>query len=170
MISKNRIVHTALTKLGEVGVYNDNKSDLVVVATALLDNVLDDLATRADFLFNSQTSRLNLNSQKLNDFGEYRYNIPSDFKNKIRFVKGRGRIEAEFIYSFDEEVVLRYCRTISISEIPEYLSTYITFSLAVELAESYSQYEHRLQLMNTRREEEKQKIYAIEFTPSYREV
>lgn len=165
MLNKSGIIRKALLKVGEVGSYNDNKSDVYKIADVLLSGILDDLGAREDFLFNSRTSILDLNSQTTNEFGEFRYNIPSDFLNKIRFIEGDARIENEFIYSFDDRVVLRYCFKAYYSDYPDYLYKYLVYALAVELSESFNQYRENLKIMNVRLQEETIKIYNLQFVP-----
>lgn len=168
MLSRDRIISTALLKLGEVSVYNDNRSEVYSIANSLLNNVLDTIASRNDFLFNSTTTKLTVYGK--DEDGEVIYNIPVDFLNKIEFVNGSGRIENEFIYSNDENLELRYCRKINFNEFPDYLFNYLVYALATDMTETYNQYTDRLSILNTRLEQERNNIYAIEFTPRVKKV
>ena len=169
MLSRDRIISTTLLKLGEVNNYNDNKSEIYMVANTLLENVIDNIATRNDFLFNAVTAYLT-EYGRIKETGEIIYNLPSDFLNKIGFIGGMGRIENEFIYSTTDKLQMRYCRKIDFSEIPKYMFNYMVYGLATEISETYTQYTDRLQLLNSRLEQEKNNVYSIEFSPKVREV
>lgn len=169
MISKDRVIRTSLLKLGEVSDYNDNRSEIYKIASDLLDNVIDTVATRVDFLFNTTTIKLTtVGKSDITD--EFIYNKPIDFLNKITFLNGLGRLENEFIYSESENLALRYCKKIDFSEIPNYMFTYLTYALATELAETYQQYQLRLGLLNSRLEQERANVYNLEFTPIVRKI
>lgn len=166
MISRDRIISKALKKVGEVSSYNDNRSDVYKLASSELDDVLDYLASSEKFTFNATTIKLTLNTNTVNELGEYRYNLPNDFLNKIHFVNSTtGRFESEFVYSTDEEVYLRYCRDIDLSDYPDYLFNFLVYSLAVNLAEDYPQYEGKLALVNERLQEYTQEVYKTQFVP-----
>ena len=167
MLSRDRIISTTLLKIGEVNIYNDNKSEVYKVANALLENVIDNIATRNDFLFNAVTAYLT-EYGRIKETGEIIYNLPSDFLNKLSFDGGDGRIENEFIYSTSDKLQMRYCRKIDFSEIPKYMFNYIVYALATEMAETYTQYTDRLQLLNSRLEETTREVYQIEFSPKVR--
>ena len=167
MLSRDRIIATTLLKIGEVNIYNDNKSEVYKVANTLLENVLDNIATRNDFLFNAVTAYLT-EYGRIQETGEIIYNLPSDFLNKLSFVGGDGRLENEFIYSTTDKLQMRYCRKIDFSEIPKYMFNYIVYALATEMAETYIQYSDRLSILNTRLEQVTKEIYQIEFSPKVR--
>lgn len=170
MISRDKVISTALLKLGEVSVYNDNRSREYNIANTLLENVINNIAVRNDFLFNSVTIKLTSDG-KNEDTDEYRFNVPVDFLNKISFINDpSARIESEFIYSTSEEVILQYCRKIDFNEFPDYLFNYMTYALALEISETYSTYADRVNLLNTRLEQERQNIYRIGYIPKQREV
>lgn len=168
MLSRDNVIQTALLKLGEVEVYNNNKSDIYKIANKLLDNVLDTVATKNDFLFNSSTVTLTKYGETVD--GEFIYNKPIDFLNKITFLKGEGRIENEFIYSNSEDLQLRYCKKISFYEVANYMQDYLIYALATELAETYTQYTDRLEVLNTRLEQERNNIYRVEFSAKTRKL
>lgn len=165
MISRDRVISMALKKVGEVSSYNDNRSDVYKLASSELDDILESLASSHKFTFNAITTKLTLNTNKTNNLDEYRYNIPNDFLNKIYFVNSTGRFENEFIYSTDEDVYLRYCRDIDLSDYPEYLFKFLVYALAVGLAEDYPQYENKLSLLNTRLEQYTKDVYKAQFVP-----
>lgn len=167
MLSKDKIISTSLLKLGEVDAYSDNRSDIYKIAGKLLDNVIDTVATRNDFLFNATTVKLTKYSEL---DGEIIYNKPVDFLNKIMFIGGEARIEGEFIYSEVEDLKLQYCKKIDFNEISDYMFNYLIYALATELSETYTQYTSRLEVLNTRLEQERINIYKIEFTPRTRQL
>lgn len=167
MLSRDRIISTALLKLGEVSAYNDNRSQIYQIADNLLNNVIDTVASRNDFLFNATTIQLT-KFGKDDITGEIQYNIPVDFLNKITFVNGLGRIENEYIFSTTDNLQLQYCKKIDFSDIPMYMFNYLVYALATELAETYQQYIDRLQVLNQRLEQERHNIYSIEFRPQIR--
>ena len=169
MLSRDRIISTTLLKIGEVNNYNDNKSEVYKIANTLLENIIDNIATRNDFLFNAVTAYLT-EYGRIEETGEIIYNLPSDFLNKLSFAGGDGRIENEFIYSTTEKLQMRYCRKIDFSEIPKYMFNYIVYGLATEIAETYTQYTDRLQLLNARLEQETKNVYKIEFSPKVRKI
>lgn len=169
MLSRDKIISTALLKIGEVSCYNDNRSDEYKIATKLLQNVIDNVAARNDFLFNSKTVELT-EIGKDDTTDEYIFNIPVDFLNKITFIENsNARIESEFIYSTDNKVKLQYCRKIDFNEMPDYLFNFMVYALSVEMAETYSSYISRLTTLNARLEQERQNIYRIEFQYKRRE-
>lgn len=169
MLSRDRIIQTSLLLLGEVNVYSDNRAEIYKIADALLNNVIDTIASRNDFLFNATTVKLTKYG-KNESTNEYIYNKPIDFLNKIMFTNGIGRLENEFIYSDTDDLELRYCRKIDFNEIADYMFDYFTYALATKIAETYTQYTERLAMLNTRLEQERRNIYSIEFTPMVRRV
>lgn len=168
MLVRNTIIQTALLKLGEVSSYSDNRSEEYRIADILLDNVIKNVAVRNDFLFNSKTIQLTLrltsHGGKDPITGEYVFNLPSDFANKISFIDSvDARLEGEFAYSTEDNLKLQYCRKISLEEMPDYMFNYLVYALATEMAETYSSYISRLTTLNTRLEQERQNIYRIEY-------
>lgn len=172
MIVKDNIISIAMLKLGEVNYYNDNQYDMRKIADKLLDNVILNIAVRNDFLFNSRTVKLTLNLMDKNEnTGEYRYNLPTDFLNKIRFLNDpSARIENEFIYSTKKDLLMQYCYKMSLSDYPDYLQNYMIYALATEMAETYNKYIDRLSFLNQRLEEEKTNVYRIEWNYIQREM
>ena len=169
MMSRDRIISTCLLKLGEVTSYNDDRSEIYRIANALLENVIDNIATRNDFLFNATTVYLTVYGRR-EDTEEVIYNLPSDFLNKVSFVGGLGRIENEFVYSEVEDLQMRYCKKIDFTEIPNYMFNYLVYALATEVSETYQQYVDRLQFLNSRLEQERLNVYKIEFSPKLRVI
>lgn len=167
MILRDQIIRNVLRQLGEVQVYNANTSDIYNYVKDILNDVINHIAYRADFKFNSTTAKLTIVGT--NDLGENRFNIPIDFLNKIQFVNGRARIEGEFVYSTNDEVYLRYCRNIDLAEYPDYMENIIMLLTALRVAESYATYSDKLQILDTRVNEEIQRIYRLEYEPRTRE-
>lgn len=167
MLLRNNLIRQALRQLGEVEAYNANTSDIYNYVKDILDDVLNHIAYRVDLRFNSVTSKLTQVGQ--NELGEYRYNLPIDFLNKIQFVGTYARLEGEFVYSDSDEVFLRYCRNIDLSEYPDYMENIVMLLTALRVAESYSTYSDKLEVLNTRVEQEIQRIYRLEFSPRTRE-
>lgn len=163
MLSRDSVISTALLKLGEVSVFNDNRSEEYKIADKLLNNVIENIASRNDFLFNSKTVELTTTG-KDPVTNENIFNIPIDFLNKISFIDNKdARLEAEFIYSNSERVKLQYCRKVNFNEFPNYLFNYIVYALSTEIAETYSVYNDRLGMLNTRLEQERTNIYTIQY-------
>lgn len=165
MISRDRIISASLKKLGEVSSYNDNRSDVYKLADSELDDLLDYMASTEKFTFNAVTIPLTLNINNVNELGEYRYNLPNDFLNKISFIDSTGRLENEFIYSTNDKVFLRYCRRIDLSDYPEYLKNYLVYALASSLAEDLPQYNSKIPLLNTLLDRYRLDVYKTQFTP-----
>lgn len=149
MIDRGNIIELAFFKLGEtVQIYSDNMAEKHKIAEKLLENVLETLAMDTDFLFNATTVRLEKNINSQNDYGDYRYNLPHDFLNLIRYTDNM-RLESEFIYSKNEDLSITYCRKITIEEFPNYMKNYLVYKLAVELCGAYSSYIEKISLMQT---------------------
>ena len=163
MLSRDNIISTTLLKLGEVSVYNDNRSEEYKIADKLLNNVIENIASRNDFLFNSKTVELtSVGKDMITE--ENIFNLPIDFLNKISFIDNEdARLESEFIYSNSDTVKLQYCRKIDFSEFPNYLFNYIVYALSTEMAETYSVYNDRLGMLNSRLEQERANIYSIQY-------
>ena len=158
MLDRGNIIESAFLKLGEVGqIYSDNRTEQYEVAGKLLDNILETVALDTDFLFNATTVNLNKNINSSNDFGEYRYNIPNDFLTLVRY-SDNMKFEGEFIYSTNENLNITYCRKIAIEEYPQYMKRYLIYELAVELCNTYSAYENKLNTMHGYLSDEKIKI------------
>lgn len=145
MLNKTKIIDSAFLKLGEQNqLYNTNISDKNKIASSLFDEVIDEIAVDSNFTFNSRTILLSLNSQSQNFRGEYRYNIPSDYLNKVRCSDRFLRIENDFFYSFDKDIELTYCFRMNISEYPDYIRKYVTIALAIKLAEAFDTYYEKI--------------------------
>lgn len=155
MLDKGRIIKSAFLKLGKNNAYNDNKSDEYIVASSLLDNILDNIAKRTSFLFNAVTVKLTATGK--NDLKENRFNLPVDYLNIIRANK-TYRIEGEFLYSPEKEIFIQYCRKINISEYPDNLFDYLVASLCMEMAMAFNGYEDRYPVYSQVEYEERNKI------------
>jgi len=168
MIDRNNVIKNALLKCGEVSNYNDDRSEEYANASLLLKNIINTVASKNDFTFNSTTAKLTKGG--VNVLGYNRFNLPVDFLNKIAFIDSTGYIEGEFIYSTDDEVFLQYCRAITLEEYPNYMLNYLIYALAVELAESNNSYVERLSILNQRLAKETTDIYSIEYRPTTRNL
>lgn len=168
MLTRDNIIRSVLRQLGEVFVYNDNRSDIYKFIGGILEDTLDQIAYRVDLKFNSTTVKLTSTGQ-INEIGENRFNIPVDFLNKIQFVNTYARLEAEFVYSTADEVFLQYCRKISLEEYPMYMENLVILLTALRVAESYNAYSDRLQLLNQRVEEEIARLYRLQYQAKVRE-
>ncbi|MGL5712664.1 MAG: hypothetical protein ACRCX2_06570 [Paraclostridium sp.] len=171
MLQQDKIIRSALRLIGYTYGYNDNNSDTYKLANDILGDLINTVASRTDLLFNSVTVKLT--SIGLNDLGENRFNIPIDFLNKIRFLDSNrawvnARIENEFIYSEVDEVHLQYCRKINLNEYPDYLFELMVLLLALKIAESDLTFQDKINLIDTRLDQELQRIYSLEFQPKTR--
>lgn len=120
-----------------------------------MDKIISVIATEADFLFNSITTKLTSIGQ--NNLGENRFNLPIDYLNII-CGKEEFRIEGEFAYSKESELNIQYCREIPLSEYPANMFNILVLSLSKELALAFSAYNNKYMLMKQEFEEEKRKI------------
>lgn len=168
MILRDNVIRQVLRTLGEVSVYNDNRNETYRFVADVLDDVISSVAYRTDLKFNSST--VELTRIGTNELGENRFNLPIDFLNKIRFVDCIARIEGEFVYSNEDKVFVQYCRDIDLSEYPGYMETSIMLLTALRTAESMNQFNDRVNLLNTRLEEELKRIYNIEWRAVTRKI
>lgn len=145
MLNKSNIIELAFLKVGEQNqMYNMNITDKMKVADQLFEDVIKNIAIDSNFTFNSRTVLLNLNTQQKNLRGEYRYNIPTDYLNKIRSSDRNIRLEGEFFYSFEQNVELTYCYKMNISNYPDYIQKYVILALAIRLAEAFDTYYEKI--------------------------
>lgn len=145
MLSKDKIINLAFLRLGEQNqLYNINITDRMKIADTLFDVVISELATDNNFMFNARTIRLTKNIKDKNLRGEYRYNLPTDYLNRIWISDRLARIESEFIYSKEEEVDLCYCYEMSLSDYPPYIEQLVVVKLAIRLAEAYDTYSSKI--------------------------
>lgn len=160
LLSKDKIISLAQLKLGQVSTYGDNRTEFYQQCEKTLEHVVDTLALDTTFLFNSTVVKLtkpNITSET----GENVFNKPVDFLVKINS-DVPCRIQGEFIYSDSDTVLLRYCRSIQLSEIPTYMERVLIYRLALELAEQNSNYNDKLELLNLRYREEKMNVIILE--------
>jgi len=167
-LDRGKIIEAALREIGEVSTYNDNRSDTYQFASTILEDILGSLAVRTDLRFNATTVKLNKDG--VNELGQNRFNIPVDYLNKLRFVNSTGEFEGNYIYSYDDEVYLKYCRTIALSEYPEYMYNLLVLMTALKVSESMNAFSSRVELLNTRTEQELQRLYNNQFVPYVRDV
>lgn len=170
MLNRDRILRSAIRKVGMVYDYAENITQTTAVFEDVFDTVLRTIASRVDLRFNSRLVKLEKNVNTSNKFGEIRYNKPVDFLNKINFRNGNGRIENEFIYSNDEDLYLLYCSHITLSEIPDYMEELLTIMVAVAIAEAHTQFADRIGILEARYQNELKQIYTIEYQPVVRVV
>lgn len=182
MLERGNIIEQALILVGNINEYNDNRSKTYQMATKLLDKIVDTACGNNDFNFPSTTVTLTesvLNSET----GEYRYNIPVDFlgiKKKIT-VNTRTpfkvesirdlvassqrvslRVEGEYIYSYNNPLILNYVRKIPLKEFPAYMEDYLIHSLAVKLAQALPAYADKLPLLKQELKEMKADVTLAE--------
>lgn len=165
-LSRDKIIQSALRLVGQTYHYNDNNSDIYKMAAAFLDNILDSVAYRTDLKFNATKIKLNMSGKRGE---EIRYNIPVDYLNKVRFINGIGYFEGEFIYSLDKDLELQYMRKVTLPEFPEYMFELLAHMLALRLSESDTSFRESINLMDSRVNQELQRIYQNQYTPRVRE-
>lgn len=164
-LNRDKIIQSALRLVGQTYHYNDNNSDNYKMASAFLDNILDSVAYRTDLKFNATKVRLTVNGKRDD---EIRYNIPTDYLNKIMFTNGEAYFEGEYIYSLVEELELQYMRKITLPEFPDNMFELLSHMLALKLAESDTSFRESVNLMDTRVNQELQRLYQNQFTPRVR--
>ncbi|MGL4970544.1 MAG: hypothetical protein ACRC45_02825 [Cetobacterium sp.] len=166
MISRDSVITLAWMKLGEQSqVYNGNITDRQKVAEMLFDSIIRNVAIDANFLFNSRKVSLNKNITPTNEDGEFRYNIPVDYLNKIWMSDTKARFEHEFIYSEQDNLQMAYCYKIPLSEIPEFMEDYLVSSLAYKLSLAYETFNGKVSFMASEVAEDREKILKMEGLP-----
>ena len=140
MLDKNNLIELAYLRLGKsIGTYGNNDDEDYYKATRALDEIIANVAVESEFRFNATTVVLNKNIDETGVLGDNRFNLPNDFLNVIRCEQDY-RIEGEYVYSTDSEVIMMYCRKIDISEFPLYMKKYLVASLCCELSVIFGQY------------------------------
>lgn len=166
MIEKNKIINLAFLKLGEQNqLYNINITDRMKIADTLFEDIIDEIATDTNFTFNARTVNLTLNIDEKNSRGEYRYNKPIDYLNRIWISDRRARIENEFIYSTEKDIEMCYCFRMNLSDYPTYIKPYIINKLAIRLAEAFDVYYAKLPRLEAERMDIMNKIIVSEGLP-----
>lgn len=166
MISKDNIINLAFLKLGEQNqLYNINITDRMKIADTLFDTVIDELAIDTNFTFNARTVKLTLNLNQKNSRGEYRYNIPTDYLNRIWISDRTARIENEFIYSKEEDLEMCYCYTMALADYPKFIEPLIVVELAIKLAESFDPYYSKIPRLEYQKRDMVNKILVSEGLP-----
>lgn len=160
MLTKDKIIRTALLKLGETDSYNDNRSRVYLIAEELLNNVIDELAYDTSYLFNATTVSLNATGTT-NINGENLFNIPADFLNPIR-ASVRYRLEGEYIIADDTTMIMQYCRKLQLLDFPDYIGKLLIYKLATDVAESVNSLSSNLEVVNARAEKEKNEVQVRE--------
>ena len=140
MLSKDDLIEIAYLRLGKsIGKYGNNDDEDYYKATKALDEIISNIAVESEFRFNSVTTTLNKNIEITGILGDNRFNLPKDFLNVITCEQDY-RIEGEYVYSSEAEVIMMYCRKIELSEFPLYMKKYLVASLCCELSIIFSQY------------------------------
>lgn len=166
MLERAKIIDLAWLKLGEQNqLYNINITDRIAIANNLFDEVMDEIATDANFMFNAKTIKLNLNLIPKNDRGEYRYNRPVDYLNRIWLSDRTARIEGEFIFSNENELWLCYCYNMEFADYPESIKKLISLKLAHKLAQAYDIYYDKLPRLEGQIRDETNKLLVSEGLP-----
>ena len=166
MLNKDNIINLAFLRLGEQNqLYNINITDRMKIADTLFDDVINDIATDSNFTFNARTVKLNLNLNDTNSRGEYRYNIPVDYLNRIWISDRFARIENEFIYSTSDDLEMCYCYKMNISDYPNSIQPYIVVSLAIKLAEAFDTYYSKIPRLEAQRLDMINKMLVSEGLP-----
>ncbi len=166
MIEKNRIINLAFLKLGEQNqLYNINITDRTKIADTLFDDIINEIAIDTNFTFNARTIKLTLNLTDKNYRGEYRYNKPTDYLNRIWISDKNARIENEFIYSNQENLEMCYCFKMSLSDYPNYIQPYIVIKLAIRLAEAFDTYYSKIPRLESEKIDLMNKIIVSEGLP-----
>lgn len=165
MLDRDRIVQLAWLRLGNQNqLYNGNTTEMQKIAQTLFDSIIDEVAMETTFLFNAVTIKLNKNLSSKE--GEYfRYNLPVDYLSKVRCSDRLARFEGEYIYSLSEELELTYCRKLNLSEYPDYLSKYLTITLAIKLSEGYRTLSDATQKLEIEQLNEVNRIVTMEGLP-----
>ncbi|MGL6024549.1 MAG: hypothetical protein ACRCZ9_03920 [Fusobacteriaceae bacterium] len=166
MISKDNVITLAWLTIGEQSqMYNGNITDRQKVAEFLLDAVIRNTASDTNFLFNSKKIKLHKNADEINYDGDFRYNIPVDFLNKIWLSDVEARFEHEFIYSKSDDLEMAYCYSLPLSEFPDYMETYLTVELGKKLCVAYDTFNNKLSYLLEMSEDEKARILKMEGLP-----
>ena len=143
-INKGQIIGDVMLMLGNSRDYNEPSSEEYIIAGRLFDKALNDMFYNKKLLFNAATVKLNYAQKDRNHAGEYKYLLPYGMINIIS--PSDIRMEGEFIYSRAKDLYVKYCRKIPLNEIPEYITPLFQYRLAIEMAMTFKQYEHKLQL------------------------
>lgn len=166
MIQKSNVVNLAFLKLGEQNqLYNINITDRVKIAELLFDEVIRDIAVDTNFMFNARTVELTKNLKDTNSRGEFRYNKPTDYLNRVWISDRLARIENEFIYSKENSLEMCYCYKMALSDYPDNILSYIVTSLAIRLAEAFDSYYEKIPRLEKERLEMIGKLVVSEGLP-----
>lgn len=166
MLNKNDIINLAFLKLGEQNqLYNINISDRMKIAELLFKEVIREIAIDTNFTFNARTIDLTLNLQQTNSRGEYRYNKPTDYLNRIWVSDKQARIENEFIYSTEANLEMCYCFQMDLADYPESIIPYVTTCLAIKLAEAFDSYYEKIPRLEAQKMDITNKLLVSEGLP-----
>lgn len=166
MLEKSQIIDLAWLELGEQNqLYNINISDRLAIAGTLFDQVVRELAVDSNFMFNAKTVKLNLNLNSTNDEGEFRYNRPVDYKNRIWFSDRLARMEGEFIYSTAKDLRLCYCYDMQFADYPDSIQNLLVLKLAQRLAKAYDVHYDKLGRIEGAIKDETNRILISEGLP-----
>lgn len=166
MLNKSDIVNLAFLKVGEQNqLFNMNITDRLAIASTLFEQCINEIATDSNFMFNAKTVLLNLNLLDKNYRGEYKYNLPIDYLNKIWISDREARIEGKFVYSTQEKVEMCYCYKMDLVDYPDYVTQYVVLKLAIKLTEAYDIYAHKKQWLEAELRDSTNKLLVSEGLP-----
>lgn len=179
MIDKGNVIINALSRLGDISAYNDDRSRTYQSAEKILPMVLKKICSDTSLNFNvSKTKLTQYSTQEEN--GEYKFNLPEDFLGIAKVPKRKRnvtsrimpvshetayahrenfRLQGEFIYADKEQITLYYSKSIPLTEFPDYMFDYIVWKMSVEMALMYPQFTERLPYCEAR---SKEALYEIQ--------
>lgn len=164
MIQRDYIIEQALLTVGDVTGYNDTASYFYSQANSKLNAVIRETCTCGLFYFNATSIKLTSSLIDENT-GMYRFNKPQDFcgfrteprKETKQTDRARSvwddyadtrhqvtRIEGDFIYSNQQEIIFSYNRMVELQNFPEYMERYLYLSLAKELCTMHEMFARKL--------------------------
>ena len=160
MIDEGAIIEDSLLMVGETTSYNDNTTEIYAIAARLLKNILSSLSYDETFLFNAVEFTLTKVSNSENKF-----NIPSDFLNLVASTE-KVMLIGEFFICEEESVTILYCRRLSSSNLPSYITEYLKATLCYKIALTNSSYNDKIAYF----EETKRKEAAVLVNSQYYDV
>lgn len=163
-LDKGKIIERAFFNLGQNTIhFSSNLTDEQNVADRLLDYIVDRIAYDEQMFGNATTVTLEQKDDETSILGEIRYLIPVDYLGLITFNNNAvARLEGQYIYSSEGGISMTYLRKIQLLELPMYYEDYLVYSLALDLAKAYTQYEDKAQLMIQMQTVARRKIYNQE--------
>lgn len=180
MIDKGSVVINALSRLGDISAYNDDRSRTYQSAEKILPMVLKKICSDTSLNFNVSKTKLTKYNEQKEENGEYKFNLPENFLGIAKVPKAKRsvsskiipvsyetsyahrenfRLQGEFIYTDKEEITLYYSKSIPLTEFPDYMFDYIVWRMTVEMALMYPQFTERLPYCEAR---SKEALYDIQ--------